>query len=250
MLAGYDHLLRTADRLRWDEAELDLSADAEAWGRLARYNRAPLRRLLAGFCVAEQAVADNLEPFEAHAEDPSQAACFAAQAEDERRHARFFTRVAREVMGIDPDTEARALAGTGLLHLFDVRLPAMAQGLAAGSQRLADAVLLYHLVLEGVVFHVGQAAALDLLDTAGTLPTVREGVARVQADERWHVGLGVRSLQEQALDDGQVERALAEAGAAAAVWGTDAISRAHAARVVEQQRRRLGQARARQPVAA
>jgi ribonucleoside-diphosphate reductase beta chain len=250
MLAGYDHLLRAAERLRWDETELDLTADADAWTRLARYNRAPLRRLLAGFCVAEQAVADHLEPFEAQAEDPVQAACFAAQAEDERRHARFFARVAREVMDVDPETEARELAGTGLIRLFDERLPAMAQGLAAGSHRLSDAVLLYHLVLEGVVFHVGQAAALDLLDTAGTLPTVREGLARVQADERWHVGLGVRSLQEHGLDDAQVQQALAEAGVAAAAWGTDAISRGRAAEVVEQQRRRLGQARARQPVAA
>jgi len=33
MLAGYDHLLRAAERSRWDESELDLSADARAWRR-------------------------------------------------------------------------------------------------------------------------------------------------------------------------------------------------------------------------
>ena len=243
MLAGYDHLLRAAERSRWDDRELDLQADAAAWPRLARYNRAPLGRLLAGFCVAERAVAEHLEPFEQQADDPGLAACFAAQAEDERRHARFFTRVARDVMGIDPDAGARELAGPGLGELFEQRLPAMARELAGGTRSLAQAVALYHLVLEGVVFHVGQVSALDLLDHCGTLPGVRDGVARVQADERWHVGLGVRCLQDFGVEAAGVELALTDAEAAARSWGTDAVPRHRIAEVVEQHRRRIGQAR-------
>ncbi|MGI8750581.1 MAG: ribonucleotide-diphosphate reductase subunit beta [Thermoleophilaceae bacterium] len=250
MLAGYDHLLRAAERSRWDESEVDLSADARAWPRLVRYNREPLRRLLAGFCVAERAVAEHLEPFEQNAEDPALAACFAAQAEDERRHARFFARVAREVMGMDPYAEARELAADGLVELFERRLPAMSRELAKGNRSLREAVTLYHLVLEGVVFHVGQAVALDLLDTAGTLPAVREGVARVQADERWHVGLGVRCLQDSGLDPARMDLALLDAKAAAHAWGTDAITSDRTTQVIEQHRRRLGQARRPAPVAA
>jgi ribonucleoside-diphosphate reductase beta chain len=250
MLAGYGHLLRAAERLQWDEAAFDLAPDAEAWRRLARYNRTPLRRLLAGFWVAENAVADHLEAFEEHADDPELRACFAAQADDERRHARFFGRVAREVMEIDPQTEAPALAGRGVLELFEQRLPAMARALSSGERQLSEAVALYHLVLEGVVFHVGQATALALLDRAGTLNATREGVARVQADERWHVGLGVRCLQETGVDGRLLDRTLAEAGSAARAWETDAVDPGQIARVVEQHRRRLGQARAGVPATA
>lgn len=250
MLAGYGHLLRAAERLQWDEAALDLAPDAEAWRRLARYNRTPLQRLLAGFWVAEHAVADHLEAFEERAEDPELRACFAAQAEDERRHARFFGRVAREVMGMDPETEAPAHAGYGVLELFERRLPAMAQALSAGERDLSEAVTLYHLVLEGVVFHVGQATALALLDRAGTLTGTRDGVARVQADERWHVGLGVRCLQDTGVEPSALDRTLTEAGAAARAWQTDAVDPAQVAHVVEQHRRRLAQARERVPAAA
>jgi ribonucleoside-diphosphate reductase beta chain len=250
MLAGYGHLLRAAERLRWDEAALDLAPDAEAWRRLARYNRTPLQRLLAGFWVAEHAVADHLQVFEEHAGDPALRACFAAQADDERRHARFFGRVAREVMGIDPEADAPALAARGVVELFDRRLPAMARQLSSGERELSEAVALYHLVLEGVVFNVGQATALALLDRAGTLDATREGLARVQGDERWHVGLGVRCLQDTGVDPRVLDRTLTEAGVAARAWETDAVDPGQVARVVEQHRRRLGQARTGAPAVA
>ena len=109
---------------------------------------------------------------------------------------------------------------------------------------------LYHLLLEGVVFHVGQAAALDILDAAGTLPALREGIARVQADERWHVGLGVRCLQDTGFDPARMGLALLDAKAAARTWGTDAITSRRITQVIEQHRRRLGQARPPAPAAA
>ena len=102
---------------------------------------------------------------------------------------------------------------------------------------------LYHLVLEGVVFSVGQTAALDLLEEAATLPATREGVANVQADERWHVGLGVRCLQDTGVREDELEETLASAARATSAWQTDRIGPAHVAHAVEQHRRRLGQAR-------
>ena len=246
MLAGYGHLLRAADRLRWDESDLDLSGDAEAWPKLPKYLRVPLSRLLAGFCVAERAVSDHLEPFEASSQDPEQRACFAAQADDERRHARFFDRVLSEVLAIDPDTQARDLAGAGVVELFEHTLPARALDLAEGRCDLSQAVTLYHLVLEGVVFSVGQTAALELLDEAATLPATRQGLLNVQADERWHVGLGVRCLQDTGVRDSELQETLATAARATSAWQTDRIGPAHVAHAVEQHRRRLAQAR--QPV--
>ena len=48
------------------------------------------------------------------------------------------------------------------------------------------------MLLEGVVFDVGQYALLDDL-ADGALPGVREGIERVERDERWHVGFGLRA---------------------------------------------------------
>src|SRR5690348_3402450 len=48
VLAGYDHLLRAAERLRWDERTLDLGADAPAFAALEAPRRAALRRMVAG----------------------------------------------------------------------------------------------------------------------------------------------------------------------------------------------------------
>lgn len=234
--AGYDHLLRAAEKLRWDERPLDLAGDAVAFAASGAAEQAAVRRLVAGFCVAESAVATELGPFVTASEDPALRACFEAQADDERRHARFFGRVAAEVCGIEAP---RALADPAVLELFEERLPARAAALAAGECGLADAVALYHLVLEGIVFAAGQEALLALV---ADLPAVCEGVLRVQGDERWHVGLGVTCLADAGLEPEAVEALLAEAAGAARAWGADVIGEAQVAHALELHRRRLAAA--------
>jgi ribonucleoside-diphosphate reductase beta chain len=177
----YAHLARAAARAQWDERALDLRGDGAP--------SAAGLRLLAGFWVAEHAVAEHLAPFVAAARDPDLRALLVTQQADEARHARFFDRVLREVCGLDPAREAPALAGPELRELFGTVLPAAAARVGEG---LEHGVALYHLVLEGVVLQAGQELLLDHLDG---LPGTRAGIARVQADERWHVGLGVACLQ-------------------------------------------------------
>lgn len=231
MLAGYDHLLAAATRLQWDERALDLGGD-----RVPPQAAAAIRRLIAGFWVAEHAVAEHLGPFVARAPEGAARACFAAQATDEARHARFFDRVAREVLGIDPEREAQALAGPEIVRLFRDDLPAQAARLAGDGGELAAAVGLYHLVLEGIVFTIGQTALLELLDAHGGMPGTRDGVARVQGDERWHVGLGVLSLQEL----GRPPEVGDAAARAAAAWGEDVAEPGLVERVLAAHARRLG----------
>jgi ribonucleoside-diphosphate reductase beta chain len=219
VIAGYESFLRIASRVQWDEAEIDLSADAAAWRSAGD---ARVAELIAGFCVGEAGVAEHLAPFAASA-SPAAARCFAAQERDEVRHARFFARAAREVVGL---TSPRALLSPAFLELFEVRLPAAA---AAAADNLGAAVGLYHMVLEGVVFTAGQYALLDRLDER--LPGLRRGTELVLRDERWHVGFGTRCLIDAELDEGAI---LAEGARAAAVWAPE-----HAERVVATLRRRL-----------
>jgi len=225
---------RIVARLQWNPAAIDLAADLRAWPELPAERRERLTTLLAGFCVAEEAVAVHLTPYADVAREAKLASheslmawVFFLQRRDEQRHARLFDRLAEEVLGLPGATPAerraaaRALAPAGILDLFEERLPAMATELAEGRAGLDEGVSLYHMLLEGVVFDAGQHALLDDLED-GVLPGVREGIERVEKDERWHVGFGLRCLVETQPSEELLGDLLERAEEAAAVWG-DAV---------------------------
>jgi ribonucleoside-diphosphate reductase beta chain len=240
-------------RLQWDANALDLVPDARAWPELEPERRERLTTLLAGFRVAEDAVAEHLEPFDGAAKRASleSAETLVAwvlflQRRDEQRHAVFFDRIAAEVLGLPGETPderreaARELAPPAVLELFEERLPALTADLAAGRTELSEGVSLYHMLLEGIVFDTARRALLD--DIAdGALPGVREGVRRTDLDERWHIGFGVRCLIESPPAPGVLEDVLAGAEESAAAWG-DAVPAATRERVVRKVGRRLSAA--------
>jgi ribonucleoside-diphosphate reductase beta chain len=93
------------------------------------------------------------------------------------------------------------------------------------------------MLLEGVVFTAGQRALLaDLED--GALPGTREGVTRVDLDERWHIGLGLRHLSRTRPGADEVAALLSRAEQVAEVWG-DAVPTATKRYAVTMCRRRL-----------
>jgi ribonucleoside-diphosphate reductase beta chain len=175
-VAGYAHFLSLARRSQWHEDDVDLTLDG--WDD-------ELRQLLANLCMAEVAVAQELDPLIALAGREARA-CLEAQQRDERRHARFFARYARAIRIGEPDEEWR--------EQFEVRLPEIAR-----SGSLADAVGLYHLTLEAVVL----SRALRTLVEAGVA-----GAELVLRDERWHVGFGVRLLSDLGVPEREILAAL------------------------------------------
>jgi ribonucleoside-diphosphate reductase beta chain len=240
-------------RLQWNAAAIDLTRDARAWPQLPAERRGRLMTLLAGFCVAEDAVAEQLTPFADAAREATLASheslvawVFFLQRRDEDRHALLFDRIAAEVMGLPGATAeerraaARAHVPPAVLELFEVRLPAMAAELAAGRAGLGEGVSLYHMVLEGVIFDAGQRALLDDL-ADGALPGVREGVERVALDERWHIGFGLRCLIESEPSPELLDDLLARAEQAAAAWG-DAVPAATREHVADMCHHRLSAA--------
>jgi ribonucleoside-diphosphate reductase beta chain len=184
--------------------------------------------------VAEDAVATQLTPFVAAAnretlasQESLMAWTFSLQRRDEARHARLFDRIAGEILGLPGETPderraaAREYAPPAILELFEEQLPAMTAELEAGEAGLGDGVSLYHMLLEGVVFNAGTNALLeDLAD--GALPGVREGAERIERDERWHVGFGLRCLIESRPSQALLDDLLARADQAAEAWG-DAV---------------------------
>ena len=245
MSARYDTFVILAETLQWDEAAIDFAPDQQAWPTLGRTENARVLGLIAGFCIAESAVSGHLGAFQVAASDNSVAACFRAQARDERRHARFFDRVAAEVAAVPgADIAARqdvlrTLLNPELVALFEERLPATALSLAEDREGLTAAVGLYHMVLEGVVLLAGQNALLDALDhLSARLPGVRRGVELVLRDERWHIGFGTRLVREAGLGPEEVEELLALGQAAAGAWG-DLVSSGAADRAARMHRSRL-----------
>jgi ribonucleoside-diphosphate reductase beta chain len=222
-------------RLQWNPAAIDLTQDARAWPKLPDERRRRLMTLLAGFCVAEDAVSAHITPFAEAARGATLASqeslmawVFFLQRRDEDRHARFFDRIAAEVLGLPGATPAerreaaRPHVPPAVLELFEGRLPAMAAELAAGRTGLAEGVSLYHMVLEGIIFDAAHHALReDLVD--GALPGVREGVERVELDERWHIGFGLRCLIESQPSRDFLDDLMARAEEAASVWG-DAVT--------------------------
>jgi len=169
-VAGYAHFLALARRSQWDENAVELTLHGWTPER---------RQVLANLCMAEVAVAEELDPIIALA--PSEArACLELQQGDERRHARFFARYAAALEPPAPDPEWR--------HRFEVELPRVAR---AGSLR--DAVGLYHHVLEASMLK----PALQRLDDVA-------GVDLVLRDERWHIGFGMRLLSDLGLSQREI----------------------------------------------
>jgi ribonucleoside-diphosphate reductase beta chain len=237
MITRLNDFVTLADSLQWDETTIDFTPDKRAWPLLDDAENAHVLGLIAGFCIAEAAVAGHLGSFQAAATDDSVAAIFRAQARDEARHARFFDRVAAEVASVpgadvaDRLAYLRTLVSPDLVALFEERLPATAQRLAEGREDLTAAVGLYHMVLEGVVLLAGQNAMLDTLDRLSVkLPGVHRGVGLVLRDERWHIGFGTRLVQGAGLTRDEVEELLARGQTASGAWGDlvspDAVERA------------------------
>jgi ribonucleoside-diphosphate reductase beta chain len=220
-------LSRIVARLQWDANRIDLAPDARAWSELTDERRERLTALLAGFRVAEDAVAEEIAPFGDASKNSLVAWVLFLQRRDEQRHARLFDRIAEEVLGLDGATPAerrdaaRQHAPPGVLELFEDRLPALAGELADGRAGFAEGLGLYHMVLEGIVLAAGQRALIEDLED-GALPGVREGVEHVELDERWHIGFGLRCLIEIQPPPEVIEGVLEQAEQAAMAWG-DAV---------------------------
>jgi ribonucleoside-diphosphate reductase beta chain len=234
---------RIVARLQWDPMVIDLTPDVRAWPALPAERRELLTTLLSSFRVAEDAVSEHLVPFTSATDDTLVAWLFFLQRRDEDRHALLFDRIAAEVLGLAGATPAERRAAArdhvppAVLELFEERLPALAAEVAARRTGLDEAVGLYHMMLEGVVFAAGQRALLNVL-ADGSLPGVREGVSRVELDERWHIGFGLRCLAETQPSPDLVEDLLACAATTAEVWG-DAVPSGTRRYVVTMCHRRL-----------
>jgi ribonucleotide reductase beta subunit family protein with ferritin-like domain len=206
---SYEDLYARWERGNWKATELDFTEDARQWREeFSEFERTAAIWNYALFFWGEDAVADNLSPYIDAAPREEQKYFLATQQVDEARHAVFFKRFMHEVAGIGDGSMASGLSAIkpqlspGFRKIFD-RLDRMADELRADHSpaKLAAAVTLYHVVIEGTLAQPGQHLICSYLEERDKLPAFRAGMENIQADEQRHIGFGVKLLADLRRED-------------------------------------------------
>jgi hypothetical protein len=215
---SYEDLYARWERGNWRATELDFSTDGEHWQeRFTDFERKAALWNYSLFFWGEDSVADNLSPYIDAAPHEEQKYFLATQQVDEARHAVFFGRFLREVVGVGGSDIASTLDAIepqltwGFKRLFR-RLDEMADELRKDRSRpkLAAAIALYHLMIEAAVAQAGQHFIQSYLEEREILPGFREGIDNVTSDEQRHIGFGVKLLSDLQAEDSDCAAAVAE----------------------------------------
>ena len=213
---SYEDLYERWELSNWRATEIDFSADRDGWAALTEMQRRSGLWIYSMFFFGEDSVADNLSPYIDAAPREEQKYFLATQQVDEARHAVFFHRFFKEVIGAG-DSLAATLAATepqlnwGYRHVFD-RLDRMAEELRRDRSlpKFAQAIALYHMVVEATLAQPGQHFIEDYFAKAGTLPGFTAGMANVARDEQRHIGFGVKVLSELFAESDECKAAVRE----------------------------------------
>jgi hypothetical protein len=200
----YADLYARWERGNWSATEIDFSQDRIDWHeRFTPEQRRGALWLYTLFFHGEDSVTDNLSPYIDAVPLEEQKYFLATQQVDEARHAVFFHRFMHEVVGVGNGTLASGLQATapeltwGHRMTFG-RLDRMAAELRGdpSPRKLAAAVALYHVVVEGTLAQPGQHMIEASLERLDLMPGFREGIRNVSIDEQRHIAFGVRLLAD------------------------------------------------------
>jgi ribonucleoside-diphosphate reductase beta chain len=224
-LLDYPELYRLWERQQWLTQELDFTQDRVDWHeRIDPEERYQRMYGLSAFFIGEQRVTDELGPIMRAAPTEDQRIFLSTQIADEARHVRFFDRFYSEV-GVyeggdgvaDRLRQTEEHVNPAFKELFDSMLKSRVDQLAAepeDTERLVEAITLYHMIIEGVLALTGQHFIIDYNEREGTLPGFVEGFTKVARDEHRHIAFGVRFLTDMAREDTKyrdaIQRTIAE----------------------------------------
>jgi hypothetical protein len=199
----YEDLYRRWEGGNWSAYEIDFSEDRKGWDALSDIQRRSAMWIYSMFFYGEDRVADTLAPYITAAPTEEQAYFLATQQVDEVRHSVFFHRFFKEVIGVGGESVQSTLASTlpqlnwGYRGIFD-RLDLMAEELRKDRSvaKYAQAITLYHLIVEGSLAQPGQHFIEDFFANEESMPGFSAGMANVSRDEQRHIGFGVKVLSE------------------------------------------------------
>ncbi|MBJ7611692.1 MAG: hypothetical protein JF924_05150 [Candidatus Dormibacteraeota bacterium] len=178
-------LYRRWEKQQWAVSDLDFSEDARQWATIPEGSREAIRRTMTLFFIG--------------------------------RHTVFFYRFFDEVLevhgGLRAALEAVGPQATeGFRRIFDTHL-ADATDLVRrepGNRRAwVEAIVTYHLIIEGYLALAGQRNLLRYFRSAGLMPGFTTGFTAVARDESRHIGFGVLALRRRVTEDGEMGRVVA-----------------------------------------
>ena len=212
----YTDLYRRWEENNWSAMALDYSKDRAGWDSLSDIQRKSALWMYSMFFFGEDSVTDNLSPYIDAAPTEEQAYFLATQQVDEARHAIHFHRFFKEILGAG-DSVADTLESTlpqlgwGYRNVFE-RLDRMADELRADRSlpKFAQAITLYHMVVEGTLAQPGQHYIEDFFNKDGSMPGFSEGMGHVSRDEQRHIGFGVKTLSEIVPQSDECKAAIVE----------------------------------------
>jgi Ribonucleotide reductase, small chain/SCP-2 sterol transfer family len=199
----YEDLYSRWEHGNWSAYDIDFSKDREGWQALSDLQRRSAMWIYSMFYYGEDRVADTLAPYITAAPTEEQSYFLATQQVDEVRHSIFFHRFFKEVIGVGGDSVQQTLSSTlpqlnwGYRGIFD-RLDRMAEELRKDRSipKYAQAITLYHLIVEGTLAQPGQHFIEDFFASEESMPGFTSGMANVSKDEQRHIGFGVKVLSE------------------------------------------------------
>jgi hypothetical protein len=215
---SYEDLYRRWEKGHWSATEIDFSKDHDEWhGEWTDTMRRAALWNYSMFFHGEDSVTDNLSPFIDAAPREEQKYFLATQQADEARHAIFFARFMREVVGHGDGSIGSSLAATepeltwGFRKTFE-RLDRVADSLRRDRSlpNLAQAICMYHILVEASLAQPGQHFIESYLTERDMLPGFRSGMENVSLDEQRHIGFGVKMLADLCQEDPECKDAVAD----------------------------------------
>jgi ribonucleoside-diphosphate reductase beta chain len=202
---------------QWAVSDLDFSIDQQQWATIPSPVQKTLRTTMILFFVGEQIVTDTLAPVLHAAPLEDERIFLATQIADEARHTVFFQRFFAEVLGHEGGIhsamqEFRPKTRAGYRRIFDVELVNAIDACRLDPKdpvAFVNAIVTYHLVIEGYLALGGQRTMLRLLRKIGILPGFINGFTAVARDESRHIGFGVLALRRRVAENPEMARVIA-----------------------------------------
>lgn len=199
---SYQKLYEHWERHNWSAAAIDFEVDKSHWrDTLTERQRESALWNYAMFLVGEEAVARTLTPILDSAPGYPESVFLTTQVVDEARHHVFFDRFMREVASQGRDTkstldEADRYLTWGFRQVFGEldRVTDLLRKKPKDLPLVAQAIALYHVVIEGMLAVPGQHFIQRYVRKLEVLPGFREGIDNVSRDESRHVAFGIKYL--------------------------------------------------------
>src|SRR5215471_17906582 len=161
-------LYRRWEKQQWAVADLDFSQDKANWLSLPEGIRQVMQNTMTLFFIGEQAVTDTLAPLLHAAPYEDERIFLATQIADEARHTVFFQRFFDEVLEVHGGLrDALSVVGPeatrGFRRIFETHLSEAIDAVRKSPEdrkAWVEAVVTYHLVIEGYLALTGQRSLL------------------------------------------------------------------------------------------